>query len=454
MALPRPQPVKKTSAKAPVKKPVANPPAVRQTAKPATKTRQQAKAPMKRARKPDGDTNPMIKTEKQRQIEHERFVDRENRRVVPMGNHPRYSTSVKDTRKNQLTFLKIIRAFVFIVIGGLFVLGLKNTFFPPQIYSEEQIKTFAAEAAGDIGFPKEQGAAFAQEFLMYYLDGSQSRDNQAKLSRFYTGDVNQQSATQINRTFSTNSLERPVNMPILFESTTPTEYTGVFKFSTLLTDDLGKTTNSDGTFSGRWVSHSVTVYYDTKTKQMSIHPDSPAVIPPYAISQPAQLPDALLPGNGVATDEFPELFSVVTKGFLEGYAKATPQSHAELDQYLVSSPDVTLLNGFGGTVELADTFNSSVTYKVYTTDEADTYKIDATVKWKHVNPNQKDNADKTSDSSEKSSSNNNQPKETSTFSSRYVLTAVKNGDKMLINKFAPFIYFKNESESVTPTAPE
>lgn len=57
-------------------------------------------------------------------------VDKKNKRVLPTG-HRIKEREVKavDKRKNVKTGLKVFRAFVYLIILGLFGLGIKNTFF-------------------------------------------------------------------------------------------------------------------------------------------------------------------------------------------------------------------------------------------------------------------------------------------------------------------------------------
>lgn len=391
------------------------------------------------------NNNPMIRNEKQRESENEKFIDRENKRVVPMGMPPRIPASRKDQRKDQLLFLKIIRLFVFIVIGGLFALGIKNTFFPPQIYTEEEIKSFATEAAGETGFPKQRGAAYAQEFLMYYLDSSQAQDAQAKLAKFYTGTTDSSGVASINRTFESGSLQRPVNMPILFETVTPDKYISVYKYSVLLTDKNGRTTDSSGNFSGRWVSFAVSVYYDETSNKLSIHPDSPTLIPTYEIQQASSLPTEQPLGNGTAVEDTNGVFGAAIRGFLQGYAKSTYDNHKDVDQYVMTNPTPSLISGFGGEVELYQSFENAVKYDVFNGENADEYEVNLIVNWKHV---EKETPSESTDDKKDQEAVSTQA---SVFTSRYVMKMKKDGDKIVVTNFRPHVYFKAE-QPTTETA--
>ena len=80
-----------------------------------------------------------------------------------------------------------------------------------------------------------------------------------------------------------------------------------------------------------------------------------------------------------------------------------------------SNPPVELVSGFGGTLSISN--NSAVSYKIYDTDTAGEYKVDANITWKD--------------------------QDDVSFTGRYIITVKETSDKKyLVTKFAPYLFIK------------
>ena len=75
----------------------------------------------------------------------DKFIDKKKLKIKPFGgNKSKNKKTVArvndfDSRKNALMTVKIFRSIMLVIIVGLFLFGLKNTFMPSHVYTQENI---------------------------------------------------------------------------------------------------------------------------------------------------------------------------------------------------------------------------------------------------------------------------------------------------------------------------
>lgn len=353
----------------------------------------------------------------------DRFIDKKNKKIIPTGGKKsKLKARDVDHRKNTMVGVKIARTFVYLAILGIMGLGIKNTFFPEQIYTKAEIEEISNLAIGRTGFPMEKGRAYAQEFIYYYLNSDNSTASQQILSKFYTGEVNGQTPAA-TREIGQGSLQRPVTIPTLVKEESPTPYTGLFTFTAFVTDSDGAVTNEDGKLTGHWVTFAVNVYYDAKTDGMSIYQSGPTLVPNYKIKVPETLPEEFKYGTGTEdTNISPEINSTLL-GFIKGYGESSFENHSSVDQYIPKDPDVSLITGFDNTVKLEE---GSMYYEAYpSANTPGLWKVDMTVTWINNQVSDENTGNK--------------------YKSRYLIDITKTAEnKYLVTKIVPYIFIAKE----------
>lgn len=351
----------------------------------------------------------------------DKFINKNKKRIIPTGaKASKVRARDFDSRKNSLLFIKLIRLFVFVFVLFLFGLGIKNTYFPVQIYTPEEIEQIALSAIGDTGFPLERGRALAEEFLKYYVSGDMSDIANAQiLSAFYNGRHSSSSSVSSNKRDFTEVRQKPLTDPIMFEQASYFPYSGLYKFSILMSDSDGATLGSDSKLRAHWMSFAINVYYDKETDTLSIHPDSPILIPTYKVDKSSIIPFEEPLGNGTINDDMVKTLTPTIDGFITAFAKVSDKSHNEINQYIPSTQPIDLISGFGGELKLSGSSKDSIRKTVYNTDDPNIWKVDVKVNWV----------------SEQVTG------VSSVYPSRYVMTIQKTSDDVyLVVKFTPYIY--------------
>lgn len=356
-------------------------------------------------------------------------IDHKKKKIIPTGGErAKVNDKNLDDRKNTLVFLKVIRFILLLVIFGLFGLGIKNTFFPAQIYTNEDIENIVKSSMGETGFPRDRGRAYAQEYLNAYLNSTQSklsRDLLSKLQNNIDNKGNSNSELEGKSiTNSTSFLQKPYNYPVLLEEKIYSLNSGAFTFSVFLTNYNGEITDKDGNLNGSWLSFKVSVNYDEKTDSLSII-EAPTLIPNYNINPGDNtIINYQKPGTGEIEDtKIVNAMKSTIYGFLEAYSKSSFKEHSALDQYIPHDKPIELLSGFNNTVKLDE---GSVNYVVYKTSNENEWKIDLNVKWLDL----------------QSSKNSEGVK----YSSHYLLTVQKTNDNVyLVSKISAFPNIRDTS---------
>ena len=360
----------------------------------------------------------------------DKFIDKKKLKIKPFGgNKSKNKKTVArvndfDSRKNAQITVKIFRSIMLVIIVGLFLFGLKNTFMPSHVYTQEDITAIAQQAVGQTGFPMNRGRAFAEQFTSAYFEFSS--DNEilsTKVNSFYNGKTGAASTSIVRNGKNVQTL---VSAPVVFSEIAVSDKVATYSVSALVTNREGKTVTDDGSLATKWLALNVTVYYDSKTQELSIAKDSPQLIPSYGVGDNADQPPADVVGTGVAIPDLYPSMGPTINGFLKAYGKATSESHADIDQYVSAKPDPSLYAGFGGKFRMADGEKPLESNSVQIFPESDkegnnTWKVVVTVPW------------------EDASSTDN--RDTLAYSGKYVLTIKKTSDnKYYVETFRPYVY--------------
>lgn len=376
------------------------------------------------------------------------YINTEEEQIIPLGGEKSKKKPLQakdfDKRKNRLTFVKIVRAFSFLAIIIVVLLGIKNTFFPSGTWSKDEVGEISKEALNNTGFPSKRGEAFVEAFMKAYLTIDDKKpEAKLYLSRFY-GDKNTDSSEagstipNTSKYYIGNQSEDGVRQsiisgPYVFHNYNVSENVAQYKVTAQITDTNNKgITTSDGKTvnTSRWVSFDVTVYYDTKTNSFVITDDSPSLIPNFSITNKnkIKLPDPKRIGTGDEASEMKATLSPTIDGFLTAFTKVSTLEHNEIDQYIPEDKPAALTAGFGGDVKLAGTATQAIQKTIYKTDKADEWKVDAVVKFANNRPSSVEKNSKKADDSD------------IIYQSRYILTIKKTGDKYFVTKIVPYVY--------------
>ena len=348
-------------------------------------------------------------------VKQEEYIDYKKKKIKPLGGKKsKIKDKDLDDRKNKLNMISMLRLFIFICIIIAFALGIKNTWFPERVYTNRDIANIAISAIGKTGFPLERGRAFSQEYLYHYLNNTE--ESRELLQKFGSD----------NRQIQNKSQQKPALIPILYSEQTDNYYSGIYKYSVYITDFNGKTYNEDEHKEvGHWLSFMVQVYYDNENDSLTAI-DTPTLIPTYIIDNDnSKIPQAEKLGTGeVADKEVQEDADPTIKGFIKAFMDVDKNNYDEIVQYIPSDKPLALINGFGGTVKLAD--KSNINYKIYKTENANSYIAEVDLQLQNAQTN---------------------PIGSGTiYNAKYVLRFEKTSDnKYLVTKFAPYLYSKDLS---------
>lgn len=353
------------------------------------------------------------------------YVDLDNKEIIPMGgkrSKRKVKSSEFDKRTNTLATTKIIRTVVMIILVILFLLGLKNTFLPSHVYSDDQIRAFAREGAGQTGFPEERGIAYVEGFMETFLTIDRDKPQNKEVLNHYYGEASfaNLSGERLRMYASNGSKQHVIISPQVYEVELLTDYAARFKVSTYVSDTNG-TEVEDNKATGRWLSFAVNVFYDNKTEGMIITKDSPSIIPTYRILNQSSLPVEAVLGNGRVNEEILPALTPTINGFVKAYAGSSIASHEEILQYIDDKNDINLYDGFGGTVSLNGGPSEAIKKTVYNSDDG-IYRVDLDIKWI-------DNAA-------------SQGVHKVEYRSRYVMRIKAIGDgRYVVTSFSPYYYF-------------
>lgn len=371
----------------------------------------------------------------EQEYDDDQYVDKKKFSIIPFGGKKSKSKGKNfarakdfDDRKNTLNLVRILRLFMIIVILGLFGFGLKNTFFPSHVYTQEDIASIAQQAIGETGFPTQRGEAFAEQFAeAYFSFNSEDVNSRKLLNTFYA------TTTSKDNSITTVGANNQVVLvtPKVFNTISVNENVTNYTVNTLVSDRQGRTYDDNGNLVAHWVGLSITVYYDSKTDDLSVAEGSPQLLPSYSIGTSESQPQSEALGTGqLANGKYSELQPTIN-GFLRAYAASSSSSHADVNQYVLTDPDPELFVGFDGDYTVStETLNrtDANVYPVSDSDSNNEWKVDLTVTW--------------------NDSTNEDTSSTLSFTGRYVLTIQQSSDgTYFVTAFRPFIYVPSNQAS-------
>lgn len=360
-------------------------------------------------------------------LKKDKFVDKKNKRIIPFGGKKSKKKFVKssdfDDRKNQLAKTKMIQFSMIALILIMFLVGLKNTFLPSHVYTDDQIRQFAAEGAGQTGFPDERGRSFVENFMNAYLSIDDSRPEQIDILSSFYGKAQFENGAfeETNMTWGVNSKQKVLISPKIYEATMLDAYSAQYKLNTYVSSTDGSIVKGEKS-AGRWLSFSVNVYYDKEGETLSVTPDSPSLIPSYKISKPENVPPRAAFGNGTVNEDILPALTPTINGFIEAYARSSREDHESIIQYIDDKNDISLYDGFGGAVELNGDPTESIEKVIYNSDDG-IYRAIVTVKWIDTVASKEDYQ--------------------VTYTSKYIMRIkpIEDG-KYAVSSFVPYTYFK------------
>lgn len=365
----------------------------------------------------------------------DKFIDKKKKRLIPFGGKKSkkkilVKSSDFDDRKNVLANTKITQFSIIAIILILFLVGLKNTFLPSHVYTESQIKNFAAEGAGQTGFPSERGQAFVENFMNSYLTLDKSDPTVLEAISYYYGKegMTNSSYTGLNMNWTSETKQNIVVPPKVFEINLLSASSAQYKISAFVSNTSGEKVVEDK-IDGRWLTFSVNLYYDKEKDSLAITNDSPSIIPNKNVEEQTNVPVAKKLGNGRVNKEIYKTISPTIDGFIEAYGKSSIKSHNLIIQYIDDKDDITLYDGFGGNLVLNGSPSEAIKKVVYDTGEEKqgVYEVDITVKW----------ADAAGNSENKKIE----------YISRYQMGVRTDAEgKFLVTYFKPFEYFESNNK--------
>lgn len=370
------------------------------------------------------DYNPDYEKDIKRQ--ENQYIDEQNKQIIPLGGNRskiNVTSSDFDNRKNILSTTKIVRFVIMLGLLFTFLLGLKNTFMPSHVYTDTQIKNFAREGAGQTDFPRERGIAFVEDFMTAYLTIDKSKPELNDILSYYYGENTAAtlSQSQTNIKISNDVKQNVVIGPTIYEVNLLTDYSALFKVSSYVSDINGSVGDGKGA-TGRWLSFAVNVYYDIKQDTLAITPDSPIVIPPYQIAKQTQVPERAPFGNGQINNEIGPAINPTINGFVEAYAKSSVASHESILQYISDKNDISLYDGFGGTLKLAGSPETAIKRTIYNNNDG-VYRVILAIDWIDVIASDGDSQ--------------------VGYTGRYIMRVKpEGGGKYTVSSFVPYTYYK------------
>lgn len=358
------------------------------------------------------------------------FVDEKKGKIKSFGGS-RSKRKLKegqfDVRKNKRQEAIIVRGVVIGLVGIVAILGVKNSFFPPHQWTQEEIASISTSAIGMTNFPLDEGRGFATDFMKAYLTTNVDDTSKKVLGYYYSG-VMDDNDSSTSRTVSSDFKQEVVFGPTVYSSKSLTDYSAQYVIGAVVKDTAVEgATPSEGS-EPHWMYFAVNVYYNADKDNFTITPDSPSVVPATEVGSESDVPELKALGNGESDDELGKSIESVVYGYLKGYVSTSPTDHSALDQYIIVNPPADLLKGLNNSYEFAGDISDAVQYTAYKTDDPNVVKAEVTVNWRN-----KLGGEETSMKAE--------------YKSNYSMTLEKQSNgQYLVSKFQPIYYVQADKD--------
>lgn len=354
------------------------------------------------------------------------FIDEKNLKLEPFGGKRKVRVNDLDGRKNLRKRSQIVQ---YIVVGLVLLMvgfSIKSAFFPPPALTADEVAAIVAETAGVSDFPVEAGRAFATDFMKAYLTVNGDTLSKDALGYYYNGSL--AAADSPNRSTTPGFKQTVVYGPAVYESKALTPYSARYTVGALVKPESAGSEAPADDSTAKWTYFNVNVYYDEVSRNFSITPDSPSLIPAVEVGDPSKIPTAQELGTGVLEQTISDSLKSVVYGFIKGYAVSSPTDHSNLDQYIASDADASLQKGLAKAFTLAGTENDAILYQAFSTADPNIIKVAVSVNWRD----------------QLGSGTGISKLE---YKSNYVMTLQKQtNEKYLVSKFAPQYYVKSDKK--------
>ena len=352
------------------------------------------------------------------------FIDEKNLTLEPFGGKRKVRVNDLDGRKNLRKRSQIVQ---YIIIGLVLLMvgfSIKSALFPKASLTADEVAAIVAETAGVSDFPVEAGRAFATDFMKAYLTVNGDTLSKDALGYYYNGSL--AAADSPNRSTTPGFKQTVVYGPAVYESKALTPYSARYTVGALVKPEIAENEAPADDSTAKWTYFNVNVYYDEVSRNFSITPDSPSLIPAVEVGDPSKIPTAQELGTGALDKAVSDSLKSVIQGFVKGYAVSSPTDHSNLDQYIAADADASLQKGLAKAFTLAGTENDAILYQAFSTADPNVIKVAVSVTWRDSL-----GADKTINKLE--------------YKSNYVMTLQKQAnEKYLVSKFAPQYYVKSD----------
>ena len=337
-------------------------------------------------------------------------------------------SKAQDRKNKNAQTAKTVRMAVIIGIVIVIIIGLYQCLMPKHEWTADEISIVSRQANGDTGFPMQQGAGVAQQFIEAYL---QSTDESSKkiLSVFYNG-IDFSKANDSEGADGATNMQTPSNVrqvikagPYLYEelATGPNGDAASYKFGALVyridTQSNNAIVGKDGkTPDFKWLFYQVDVHYDKETNKFVISKNSPTRVPEPKMQSSSSIPQYSLPGNGQEVEGLDEksMQDLITT-FFKAWAKSDDASMVNITD---GSSLPSVHEGLDDQVVIDG--NGDPSFKIYGPPSTDPYyRALVTVNWRENIGNQGDGYVQTS---------------------MYVLKLKKQGSKFIVVDVQPYKY--------------
>lgn len=344
-----------------------------------------------------------------------------------------------DGRADRRRTSRFVAAGIGVLLFSVVGIGVYQAVVPHGV-DRSEVASIAAKALGQTDFPVERGRGFATGFATAYLSADGSEASERAISYYYTGAINPDKSvggSEGNSLMRGSGLSyRILIAPSVYEVLQQNGATAVYKVGALVQDqEKGGDGSTQVNPSPHWIFMEISLYYDKDKDRMVAGSNSPSLVAAPSTGAVGDGPAYTPPGTGEkwnGGDKERTLIESGAFGFIDAYAKASPTSHTLLDQYVSTDADVSIFAGMNGEFEpQGGKAESSSQLDIYAGEKGDEVKVLATITWHQVLPGSSGSASSSSSVSRTSTSGYN-------FTSRYVITMTKKGEKWLVSRFAPY----------------
>lgn len=294
-----------------------------------------------------------------------KYVDKENKKIIPLGSKGKIKSKDFDDRKNTMSLPRILSTVVFVLFVALFFVFGWVALNPRNNHTMDEIDSRIASVTQEIGFPIERGRAFAESFLYEYLtiDG---RERNQILQTF--GGVN-----LFGRNTPNGVTQRVIGSPITIQTSVVAPYSANFQIEAFVASTHE---DEDESLDGEWVRFSVNVFSDSENDRLAIA-GLPAKLPVVASMPSIEVPSHRGLGSGMIADSFTDNINPLVEGFLNEFAKATYDSHQAVLPFVVTDPHWSLISGWGGRYTVSSFSIGDIYYGL----SPNTYDVQLNVTW-------------------------------------------------------------------------